>query len=114
MKAKELRLGNYVNIGLRNSDLRTDYDILTASGLLDLSCNGYKSSFIYKPIPLTEEWLIKLGYTKNRTYFNIAGHKVWMCNDIFLCDKNGVVLKYVHQLQNLYFALTNEELTIKE
>lgn len=26
---------------------------------------------------------------------------------------NDVEIKYVHQLQNLYFALTNEELTIK-
>ena len=28
--------------------------------------------------------------------------------------KNGYfIIKYVHQLQNLYFALTGEELTIK-
>lgn len=76
------------------------------------------------PIPLTEEWLLKLGfahgsfgidrgelsiitkgmdeyYENGRTYFNswcILEHQP----------------EYVHQLQNLYFALTGEELTIKE
>ena len=29
-------------------------------------------------------------------------------------DYTGVNVKYVHQLQNLYFALTGEELILKE
>jgi hypothetical protein len=32
---------------------------------------------------------------------------------MFIDDKNGVRIKYVHQLQNLYFALKQRELTIK-
>jgi hypothetical protein len=39
----------------------------------------------------------------------------------FECEEDGVIMpykndrfKYVHQLQNIYFALTGEELEIKE
>lgn len=64
-----------------------------------------------EPIPLTEEWLLRFGYTKiSNNSFIITGHCIWICNDLFRCDKNGIVLKHVHQLQNLYFALTNQEL----
>lgn len=34
-------------------------------------------------------------------------------NGQFICDKTGVVLKYVHQLQNLYFAINNQELNVE-
>lgn len=67
-----------------------------------------------EPIPLTEEWLINFGYCKvpnNQINYFIKGHLIWLPNDLFICDKNGIVLKYVHQLQNLYFALTGKELT---
>jgi len=67
-----------------------------------------------KQIPLTEEWLLKFGYdliTEN--HYAIPGHLIWKCNDLFMCDKNGRIIKHVHQLQNLYFALTGEELQIK-
>ena len=69
------------------------------------------------PIPLTEEWLLKFGFTKE-----VLGWKHWNL-DLYLYLDNGcfeseqlpmfIYLKYVHQLQNLYFALTNEELCIK-
>lgn len=89
-------------------------------------------------IPLTEEWLKKFGTKEEATQdslfqtpylllredgymwieFQADGHY-----DLFLKQKNtdgtcdsillDVELKFVHQLQNLYFALTGEELTIK-
>lgn len=70
-----------------------------------------------EPIPLTEGWLIKLGFDK-------FPHSTLWDTDKFWAGRfeNGVLkisyleigVKYVHQLQNLYFALTGEELTIKE
>jgi hypothetical protein len=81
------------------------------------------------PIPLTEEWLLKFGFKTRVT----IGHSVqyfiginpitrdWLFDILWLEDykypfyRNGhFEIKHVHQLQNLYFALTNEELTIKQ
>jgi len=67
-----------------------------------------------EPIPITEEWLLKLGFINDdaQRYFK---------NGIYLIlyDEGCTILHnqihinyfYVHQLQNLYFALTGKELT---
>ena len=80
-----------------------------------------------EPIPLTEEWLIKFGFEKSiDEYWTIDGSSLWwllsksknvgiklMDNEVFGV-MNRYKIEYVHQLQNLYFALTGKELTIKE
>ena len=75
----------------------------------------------YSPIELTEDWLLKMRFEKlgwdywnGPVYFELAdcGNGEWI-NSINCHEyDNGVKIKYVHQLQNLYFALTNTELTI--
>lgn len=82
------------------------------------------------PIPLTEEILLKAGFEKkvteckdfrvDITHYQKDKHYVYLIPDGFefeyetghgrvnLCK----VKKYVHELQNLYFALTGEELKI--
>lgn len=71
-------------------------------------------------IPLNEEWLIKLGFEKYTSYVS-AGY--WkhekMPSHIYLPylhwdNQYCAPVQYVHTLQNLYFALTGQELTIKE
>ena len=72
------------------------------------------------PIPLTEEWLLKCGFNQNIL--------CWVCDKFTIAGsvEHGYVLTgyclenifpvnvfYVHQLQNLYFALTGKELEIK-
>ena len=79
------------------------------------------------PIPLTEEWLIKFGFKAinflNGYLVQEKGYKYmdmiirYGCFDghRFLFDFSNekcVNLKYVHQLQNIYFALTNKELEL--
>jgi hypothetical protein len=76
-----------------------------------------------KPIPLTEEWLIKLGFQYDTiTYYQQDYTGILIADgdddefDLFFGSiKNRIFvgIKYVHQLQNLYFALTDKELTIK-
>jgi hypothetical protein len=46
-------------------------------------------------------------------YYN-ENEKVWECiiGDS-LASKRRTIIKYLHQLQNLYFALTGEELEIE-
>lgn len=77
------------------------------------------------PVKLTEEWLLKFGFEKklncsNMIYYILAGKCLLEYNlthniadivrkvhlDLF------IDIKYVHQLQNLYFALTGEELLL--
>ncbi len=78
----------------------------------------------FKPIPLTEEILLKC-----ETRFNGIRHRaeIWIQGECFefIVDKDKFHLEFtggegvsyskpiyfLHQLQNLYFALTNEELT---
>jgi hypothetical protein len=75
-----------------------------------------------EPISLTEEWLIKAGFKRSEAedvvYYQHG--KLVICNwdnkgfimsNAFSFDLR-VELKTVHQLQNLYFALTGEELKI--
>lgn len=100
-----------------------------------------KSDNQLKPISLTEEWLLKFGfkiydceidYIEYCKEFNKGSYKVMICNDGGINNKynepfyyliegqeNGFIqsfkqiIKSVHQLQNLYFALTGKELTLK-
>jgi len=75
----------------------------------------------FRPIPLTEEWLLKFGFE----YRGGHGYKSPMGENFYFSIGNGFIhemyrhtnfkgVKYVHQLQNLYFVLTGEELTIKQ
>ncbi len=95
-----------------------------------------------KPIPLTGEWLKDFGfwqfdyYTIQNTWnISLERNRVLSIGNVatpnemvFLYEVNKEHIKevvtirnydydskmYVHQLQNLYYALTGEELTIKE
>ncbi len=75
----------------------------------------------YEPIPLTEDILLKCGFVKpahswNGDIFHLSEWDDYPLNWMVAMDKNGAVivkkLKYLHQLQNLYFALTQQELEV--
>ena len=113
MKANEVRIGNYINY-------ETEREIVTMQityEYIRLIHNGDKK---FKPIELTEEWLLKFGfkqiservYIKNYHYgyeFGITNIFIIKNDNCFMRYKH---IQYVHELQNLYFALTNEELTL--
>lgn len=122
MNANELRLGNYVHgplcelcivkqLGIDNNPNFIEVEIIDGG----VGCNGTR------PIPLTEEWLLRFGFV-NRA----RDKKEWVAPNFRVCkttdnyfvwpdfDLYYIELPYVHQLQNLYFALTRQELTIKE
>lgn len=126
MKANELRVGNYLQRGVGSVItvkrlIQNDDDILVneALGLFTL---GYTAL----PIPLTEEILLKCGYVPlNESSAGVRyGHVVNGVFDaglsfIFWKDSQELIcvikhIKYLHQLQNLYFALTEQELDIKQ
>lgn len=77
-----------------------------------------------EPIPITEEWLLKLGFEKDgynvdkTFYFEKDVIRINNYEGYFLDNPNEIVgkrlfIKYVHQLQNLYFALTQNELELQ-
>ena len=73
-----------------------------------------------RPIPITEEWLIKFGFTKcdNQYWFEKDILSV-SCSNSYSIIGNSTKeitlggLKYIHQLQNLYFSLTLKELKLQ-
>ena len=78
----------------------------------------------YKPIIITNEWLLKFGFQieedyGDETYYckNGFGVKIVEEDNFYFYKYNGssyTILReinYVHQLQNIYYALTGEKLT---
>lgn len=70
-----------------------------------------------KPIPLTEEWLLKIPEMVNkygRTYFvNKLKFDINNDNKIrFHFSGKVIYVDYLHQIQNIVFVLTNKELEI--
>ena len=113
MEANELRLNNWVNHC--NKEVQ-----ITIHDLFDIAVF---EDDVFTPIPLTEEWLLKFGFeekSKSKNFYlgNFRFHisKPVNYDGFIFCDGYDVItdrIKYVHQLQNLYFALTGEELVLK-
>ena len=121
MKEQDLRIGNVVLFNGVESTMtghnffgfgRTFKDGVTALEYFNI-----------KPIPLTEEWLLKFGFNDLQD----NSYEFWKSSIWCLLFENGKyevyygsmclglpILKSVHQLQNLYHALTGEELIIKK
>ncbi len=105
MKANELKIGNYVynDAVVVSIDARSIFDIWDDKGLKN-----------YNPIPLTEEWLLKFGFHKTskdkKDRYRLDERLIVIRDNFFTDYGSSVQIKYVHQLQNLYFALTGKEL----
>lgn len=129
MKASELRIGNYfewvpwASMGIGVGQIRSGGDI---DSYIDFK----------RPIPLTEERLVRFGFTKHKAqvslsvggelsiYFELNGFVIWQVNDsCYSLDrvfrnrkynhpKPSLEITTVHKLQNVYFALKDEELEI--
>jgi hypothetical protein len=123
MKANELRIGNLL-LDRGDKVLRLDYwDFMKPAQRMfieDSEVHPLTEDLQYcKPIPLTEEWLLKFGFNrrqiKDLISYNTNQLQLYQYasnnNKIFFEYADGEVqLKYVHQLQNLHFALTGMEL----
>jgi hypothetical protein len=139
---KELRIGNLALFDGRIVVVwgfgRTIFDYGLISDHVDIyNIDDHEDDYVsiksLKPIPLTEEWLLKFGFKKRESSVSDSFYigenpttRDWMF-DIFwiknMMDysyedypfyRNGhFKIKSVHQLQNLYFALTGEDLEFK-
>lgn len=102
MKVSELRIGNWVYyndsvLGRLTSQLSESRDF---DKIKDIT-----------PIPLTETWLLNLGFKKwgKNTYY-LKSIKIHKRKRGFVLAKRYKDILYVHHLQNLYQALEQEEL----
>lgn len=107
-----MRIGNWIINGI-GEEFQVNGHTISSFGL------AQKMLGELKPIPLTEEWLKKCGfYSSAKDYgFPSIGHNIVLVNGrVFLRDCEdkiiGIQIQYVHQLQNLYFAISGEELQI--
>ncbi len=114
MKPEELRIGNWTTY-------KGKYVQVELSHFKDESDNRRVIEHM-RPLHLTEEWLEKLGFEKragrmwcinDSNKYSGFFIKVWS-NGLYECRLYGTNIlddcKYVHQLQNIIFALTGEEL----
>jgi hypothetical protein len=106
MKAQELRIGNLI---LKEGEIIT----VSSYTFYNIECDEEA----FEPIPLTKELLLRLGFDVNnrpewidqlKKYEIICGTTSYLRG----AENSVHPIKYVHQLQNLHFALTGEEITI--
>lgn len=129
IKANELRKGNYV---IYHSDeeefAATNGNIFNKIDAEDVFLIDTKQGYaeLHSPIQLSPEWLSKSGFThamdniyggwlspkvngeQIRIQVNTIGLFFYTTNRM----SRPVYIDTVHQLQNIFFALTGEELTV--
>ena len=115
MKAEELRIGNWFrkidDDGDRPEQVAPEDLLAWSKGA------GYGS-----PIPITAKWLERFGFRKHvNGSYSIDDYLITFDEDGFrleygeYCTQGSLIdLNHVHQLQNLYYALTGTELELKE
>lgn len=123
MNANELRIGNL----LQGDPLVIARECISSDGIVRITGYGIhlteRGDINYKPILLDDFDMERFGFTYNdlngssgfwqivppnygEVFEILEGEESWQWNW-------RVELRYVHELQNLYFALTGEELILK-
>lgn len=128
LRAQDLRIGNLVHYKVFDEvsgDESNEENIIDSQDIEQIwQLNRSGGSGAYSAITITESHLKTFGFnksdegfvrikTKRRHYFLEVNIKSKRC--IIFCKNDYSELlftKYVHQLQNLYFALTGNELTL--
>ena len=120
MKANELRIGNliyqFANFTGESAGYYSAFEVtINVLRAIEDGANGFE------PIPLAEKWLAKFGFIENILCWNYDKFTIakgledsFALTGYCLGNVFPKEIKYVHQLQNLYFALTGEELTLKD
>ena len=129
MKATELRIGNLVKV---KQGICVVVAIDQQGAIIEPAGNDYRKRLEsnreeLEPIPLTKEWLLDFGFEKSSHWY-VSKSYTFIFDSINIESgtwgisltrgHNEMIIKtdckYVHTLQNIYFSLCGEELTIKE
>lgn len=126
MEAKNFRVTNLIyNDRIVNAIIFIGFDsveLITPQG------NSITARLeLIKPIPLDKEWIEKLGgkTANGTTYISVTNLKAELHFEFFGQEVVTTIksqfsdlildpIKYVHNLQNLFFALANDELKYKK
>lgn len=124
MKASELRIGNLIYIDSPDNNHTRILKIETGAQIDQVKY------ILHSPIPLTEEILLKAGFEKDNSGYELdhPDYCEWLQKEfpiigelcqssdksyLFDTETDTLRIKYLHELQNLYHALKHEELEIK-
>jgi len=141
LKASELRIGNLVDYLCEDKldDRQEWYEptVIDWQDIKYLSEKEVRNKGLvpdgpvrehYKPIPITEDWLLKLGFVRSNNpdllFFSIpmlhieihaekyrGRYVIQLANHI---KPIVTEIEFVHQLQNLIYALSGTELTLTD
>lgn len=123
MKAEELRIGNIVDYHGNEVTINSIND--TDVGFSDYVPIDYPLLDEIKPIPLTGERLFRLGFSEENVIRYIFRKGIFEVGLDGLDFAQGrwtvrinkclmIKIRYIHELQNLYYALTGEELNYEK
>ena len=115
MEAQELRIGNIIE-GYLEPQVSEWVEIEVTLEVLG-RMQTYPNTHGYRPISLTGEWLVRLGFEKLQKGF-MYDRMYLITTPVGFLYKNDLIddfvrINFVHNLQNLYHALTGQELTLK-
>ena len=138
MEPTEVRIGNLILFD--HHETREPANIVQIGRVTGITAQGieFRGGIVRKldrcaGIPLTEEWLKKHGFYESEVHENGKGWRhpdtttfeLFRPNDLgyykavrmdrssMICHVISGHISHVHQLQNLYYALTGTELTFK-
>ena len=111
MEAKDLRIGNFVKLIYGDKP----FNVVTAIDNDYISVDEITFDFTtddeIEPIEITKEWLIVFGFKQRKNLYFLNGFLVYnLAKFEITYGSENSPLKYVHELQNLHFALTKKEL----
>lgn len=121
MKITDLRIGNFVT---HPEDWLTEIQL----GDFELIHIGVRSISEYSGFVINEEWMHKFGFycsegvcelnIEDNGYYNGFTLKWSAFNGLWLYPNEGSIclhhVKFIHQLQNLYFSLSEKELELNK
>jgi hypothetical protein len=139
MEANELRIGNYVCDSYNIIQKIHTVEVGSISEEYYVRFRKYINNVIsiddLDPIPLTEEWLLKFGFTDDEEKgfsSDEANRKIYSLNGFDLSiEENGKIhewvevedqwysykgkeFKFVHKLQNFYYESKDKELSVSK
>lgn len=125
--AQQLRLRNWIL--LKDSKLFAQIEGILDKDRLDIfvdgndAFNGIVDINKVQPIKLTEEIILSCGFSSNGIYDNVYQFEYFHLtlnkktkSGLLVIDNNSMQLEVeiytLHQLQNIYYSLTNKDLTV--
>ena len=125
IEIKEIRVGNCVYMDKIQSFPPTFISVEPII-ISEVRKQDFEPVCLFAPIPLTEEWLIKFGFEliggwyiqmvdsyKAKIRIKQQGNEFNFCFKRNNAQVSLRTVKYVHDLQNLFYDISKEELKLK-